>query len=340
MLWDLLLGLLMPFAPSASEAWQARFTSPAVDVGQVAAVDPTIVEGFSPQRTPFHVSFGDHQIGHRVMAMFVLPNQTVPVAVEGTFAPNDQRFEFAGGAGRAWTAGANRWMWSAPATTGLYPISVRERGTGELMTINVFVMVPNSAMKNGSINGYRIGRYPARRNGFEANYAAPEGFVEVTPELEGVAVSPHFTLGQFVCKQKGSPRYLVLRPVLLEKLEEMLAQLNERGVEAHTFSVLSAYRTPFYNKAIGNETGFSRHHYGDAADIFVDQDGDLRMDDLNGDGRRNMADARVLQSIADGINKSERFASLVGGLGAYAPTHGHGGFIHVDVRGFDVRWGA
>lgn len=337
MFWDLILGLLMPFAPSASEAWHARFASPA---HEVAVVDSISVEGFSPQRTPFHVSFGDHQIGHRVMAMFVLPNQTVPVAVQGEFAPNDQRFEFSGGVGRAWTAGANRWMWTAPEKPGVYPIEIGEHGSRQRMTINVFVMVPNSAMRNGSLNGYRIGRYPAKRTGFEANYAPPVGFVEVTPELEAVAVSPHFTLGQFVCKQQGSPRYLVLRPDLLVKLEEMLAMLNDRGVEANTFSISSAYRTPFYNRAIGNETSFSRHHYGDAADIIVDEDGDHRMDDINRDGRHSFADARVLEGIVAEMNRSVRFASLVGGLGTYAPTHGHGGFVHVDVRGFDVRWGA
>lgn len=330
MFWDLVLGLLLPFAPSASEAWVAH--SP-FHRAPVAIVDSIAVTGFSAQHTRFEVRFGDEVSRHRVMAMFVLPNQSVPVEASGL----DARFALSPAGGAAHPDGANRWLWTAPDRPGVYPLLVRPVGSPESMTLNVFVMVPNSVMRNGVLNGYRIGRYPAGRTGFEADaYAPPAGFVEVTPELEAVPVSPHFTLGQFVCKQQGTPRYLVLRPALIQKLEAMLAMLNRRGVSARTFAVLSAYRTPFYNAAIGNSTSFSRHHYGDAADIFVDEDGDLRMDDLNGDGRLDLADARILQGIADEIGRGGPFA---GGLGAYAPTHGHGGFVHVDVRGFNARWG-
>lgn len=337
MFWDLILGLLLPFVPSASAVLVTTFATPA---HPVAVVDSVVVEAFSPFRTPFRVRFGDSESGLRVMGMFVLPNQTVPVSVEGLPAGAEPGFELIASSGLALKAGRDSWFWTAPARAGVYPLEVREKASGQTMTLNVFVMVPSSVMRNGALNGYRIGQYPARRTGFEDTYAPPAGFVEVTKELEDVLVSPHFTLGQFVCKQQGSPRYLVLRSTLLVKLEAMLATLNRRGIEARTFQVLSAYRTPFYNAAIGNATRFSRHQYGDAADIFVDEDGDCRMDDLNGDGRHNLADMRVLQSIVDEMNNSYGFASLVGGLGMYAPSHGHGGFVHVDVRGVDVRWGA
>jgi hypothetical protein len=151
-------------------------------------------------------------------------------------------------------------------------------------------------------------------------------------------VSPHFQLGQFVCKQAGGPpEYLVLRQPLLVKLEEVLAQVNAQGREAHTFTLLSAYRTPSYNAAIGNVTTFSRHHYGDAADIFVDVDGDGRMDDLNRDGRYTLADAHWLGQLVQNVQDDS--GDLVGGLGTYSPTSGHGAFVHVDVRGFQAHWG-
>jgi hypothetical protein len=35
-------------------------------------------------------------------------------------------------------------------------------------------------------------------------------------------------------------------------------------------------------------------------------------------------------------NESPKY---VGGLGTYEPTHTHGAFVHVDVRGFEARWG-
>ena len=162
----------------------------------------------------------------------------------------------------------------------------------------------------------------------------------MTPELEAAQVSPHFTLGQFVCKEPGNPRYVVLREPLLVKLENLLAAVNARGIQAYTFAVMSAYRTPVYNSAIGNVTTFSRHRYGDAADIYVDNDGDGRMDDLNHDGRHTQADAKVLGAIVNATQDEGEFAGLTGGLGMYAPTEEHGPFVHVDVRGFPARWGS
>ena len=88
----------------------------------------------------------------------------------------------------------------------------------------------------------------------------------MTESVLDAQVSPHFKLRQFLCRQSGSyPQYLVLRQPLLAKLEELLAAVNDRGIEAPTFSIASAYRTPNYNAAIGNVTTFSRHEYGDAA---------------------------------------------------------------------------
>jgi hypothetical protein len=75
----------------------------------------------------------------------------------------------------------------------------------------------------------------------------------------------------------------------------------------------------YYNARIGNETGFSRHLYGDAMDIYVDQNGDGHMDDINRDGRVDTNDARFL------LGPRER--------GATAHTCG-------DARGYVARWGA
>lgn len=327
MFWDIFLGLLLPcatFAPIAAPV-SGITSAPSVPV-----VDSITVETYSPQRT-FAVRFGDSENDYRVMAMFVLPNETVPVTVTNS----DQEYDLQTSAALASPAGRGAWRWTAPSTPGLYPLEIRERGTGRSMTLNVFVMVPFSAALGGSIGDYRIGRYPAARSEF---YERPRGFVRVTPELLEVRVSPHFQLGQFLCKQAGgSPEYLVLRQPLLVKLEEVLARVNDRGREAHTFTLLSAYRTPLYNAAIGNETSFSRHHYGDAADIFVDDDGDGRMDDLNRDGRHTLADAHWLGRLVENVQDDSD--DLVGGLGTYRPTRAHGAFVHVDVRGFHARWG-
>jgi hypothetical protein len=43
--------------------------------------------------------------------------------------------------------------------------------------------------------------------------------------------------------------------------------------------------------------------YGDAMDIYIDNDGDGRMDDLDGNGRVDFADAEVLAAAADRVEK-------------------------------------
>jgi hypothetical protein len=147
-------------------------------------------------------------------------------------------------------------------------------------------------------------------------------------------------LGQFVSKQPGGfPKYLVLRERLLIKLELLLEEARKAGIRATTFRIMSAYRTPSYNRSIGNETRYSRHVYGDAADIYVDEDGDGSMDDLNGDGRVTLDDARALAGMADSLRGRTWYTPLEGGLGLYPATAWHGPFVHVDVRGHHVSWG-
>lgn len=190
--------------------------------------------------------------------------------------------------------------------------------------------------------GYRVGRWPmgalAAR---DTAYAAPAGFIPVTPANASTAVSQHFRLSDFLTHDQPSvwPKVLVLRPVLLDKLELISAALERRGLPA-TLRVMSGFRTPQYNArgvgARGGRARDSRHMYGDAADVFVDGDGNGAMDDLNGDGRVNVADARVLFAVAEGVEAQH--PELVGGLSAYTATRSHGPFVHVDARGSRARW--
>lgn len=210
------------------------------------------------------------------------------------------------------------WTWTAPLEPGLYPIRV------DSIVIQAFVLVPYNRVRGEYLNGYRIGSYPARAQ-------PPRGFIEVTRDNENTLVSPHFRLKQFVCKQSGSyPKYVVLNEGLVQRLEELLALANASGYPATTFHVMSGYRTPAYNRAIGN-VAYSRHTWGSAADIFIDENRDGRMDDLNGDGLSDARDAEVLYRLFDGVQSR-------GGLGKYAPTRAHGPFVHVDLRDRRARW--
>jgi hypothetical protein len=224
-----------------------------------------------------------------------------------------------------------QWTWTAPGTPGLYPINVVSADQRDSLTIQAFVLVPYDRLRGEYLNGYRIGRYPAVALRGLAMYRPPSGFIEVTPGNENAFVSPHFRLKQFVCKQSGGyPKYIVLNEGLVQRLEELLALANRSGYHASTFHVMSGYRTPAYNRAIGN-VAYSRHTWGSAADIFIDEDGDGRMDDLNRDGRSNARDAEVLYRLFDDVQGG-------GGMGKYDATGAHGPFVHVDLRDRRARW--
>jgi hypothetical protein len=87
----------------------------------------------------------------------------------------------------------------------------------------------------------------------------------------------------------------------------------------------------------GGRARDSRHQFGDAADVFVDNDGDGRMDDLNGDRRVDQRDAQILIDAAERVEAAH--PDLVGGAGRYRANRAHGPFAHIDVRGRRARWG-
>ena len=225
-----------------------------------------------------------------------------------------------------------------PERPGTHLVELSDERSGARMKLNVFVMWQHDGSSGNSLNGYRIGQYP--RDPFRglAVYHPPAAFVEVTASNADVRVSPNFTLGQFVCKQGSAyPKYVVLRPQLLQKLEVVLGELNDANPAITGLTVMSGYRTPAYNRALGNGR-HSRHLWGGAADVYVDANGDGVMDDLNGDGRRNRGDAEWLARLVDGLERDGHFGEHIGGIGTYDSNAHHGPFVHVDARGYRARW--
>jgi len=289
-----------------------------------------------PGRVSFAVKFKEEVSPFPVLGMFVMPGDQVPIEV--VFADSTASYTADAGGGRLVRLGTNRWRWTAPEQKGLYPLWVRDSSSGETVTLNGFVMVPMPSA--ATISGFLVGRYESRPLRGDPGYARPNGFVEVTEANRGALVAPHFTIGQFLSKQnRGFPTYLVLRERLLLKLEILLEEVRSAGLPVSTFRILSGYRTPFYNRSIGNETRYSRHVYGDAADIYVDEDRDGKMDDLDGDGLVTLDDARTLASVLESLSQRSWYQPFEGGLGLYQANATHGPFVHVDVRGHPARWG-
>ncbi len=230
-------------------------------------------------------------------------------------------------------------LWQAPGKVGVHRL--RLSAGGQEMTLLALVMRPADLTEGEELGGYRIGSYPSRALNGLPNYRPPRGFIEASEAMRDLPVSPHFRLGQFLSKQTAEwPRYLLLRPALLVTLERLLEAANRLGWHCDSFTVMSGFRTPWYNRAIGNRTLYSRHIYGGAADIFIDSaPADGLMDDLNRDGRSDKRDADLLYDLVEEVKKRRDLPLPAGGLGSYGATAFHGPFVHVDVRGFRARWG-
>ncbi len=293
------------------------------------------IPAFTSEKAGFSITFKGLTSPYKTFATYVLPGERLPLAANGAAG----HFRLDAASGSVTRTAPNHWLWQAPQRPGLYPLNIRRAGTNQAITLNVFVMVPYSRMHNGAINGYRIGTYPAKAPEHPEVYRRPRGFIEVTRANEDTLIAPHFRLRQFLCKERGGfPKYVVLQEKLLLKLEMLLAEVNTKGYRANTFTVMSGYRTPAYNRALGN-VKFSAHQYGMAADIYIDSKHRGVMDDLNHDGHVDFADATKLYHLADRLHVEPGGSVLVGGLGKYHRTAAHGPFVHVDVRGFKARWG-
>jgi hypothetical protein len=194
----------------------------------------------------------------------------------------------------------------------------------------------------GSVGSYRVGFWPEEKGRLRSEaYENPDGFIEVTPENQDTRISEHFRLKDFLTHDQGNvwPKYLVLREPLLDKLELVIQDLEDHGISARNVQVLSGFRTPQYNTALGDASGRardSRHQFGDAADIYIDSNHDGRMDDLNRDGHVNFKDTRVILAAVERVEA--KYPDLVGGVGLYHSNGSHGPFAHIDVRGSKARW--
>jgi len=229
----------------------------------------------------------------------------------------------------------------APADPGVYRLALSAPGWQQTVNeLSVITLVPFTEKRGGFVNGYRMGSWETETDGIADSYAPPSGFIEVTPENQDLQVSTHFRLRNFLTKDQFAvwPKYLALDLRLIDKLELVLQELNAMGIRAEHMAVMSGFRTPAYNVQ-GLSEGralLSRHTYGDASDVWIDNDRDGYMDDLNRDGLRDTSDILVVRRAVDRVE--ERYPELKGGAGVYPDNGAHGPFIHIDARGTFARW--
>lgn len=313
----------------------------------------------SGDRASFAVAYGGVAVPWRVFLLQAMPGEEVRIEVRPTAdalgaparAPQEAPagdYRLRASSGRVDSTGPRAWRWTAPDAPRLHRLVVAREPpsaaggdtapAGDSIVLNAAVLAPMSRAENGRIGSYRIGDYPEETYRDLPRYREPRGVIRLTRETRAVRVSPHFRLGQFPAKGPDRwPRYLALQERLLLKLELLAERARERGLPDEGWQVLSGYRSPWYNRSIGQPV-YSRHQYGDAADVYLDADGDGRMDDLNGDGRVDRRDADVIYDIVAGMDADPALEPLVGGLGRYGSTAARGPFVHLDTRGYPARW--
>jgi hypothetical protein len=248
------------------------------------------------------------------------------------------------GGARAVIEGSPRPDFTAPEKSGIYKFAVElNKATKAIEDVSIVTLVPRSQKRGGRIGNYQLGSWPWETGGKPKSerYAPPSGFIEVTPENQNFYVSEHFRLRDFLTKDQRNvwPKYLLLDPKLVDKLELTIQELERQGVKITGMHVMSGFRTPRYNHGGGNTAGranLSRHMYGDAADVYVDNNRDGYPDDITGDGRVTVRDAERFAQAAEAVERQH--GSLVGGIGVYTACCGHGPFTHIDVRGYRARW--
>lgn len=215
--------------------------------------------------------------------------------------------------------------------------------TREVPNLSVITQVPMSQKRSGRIGNFMIGSWPAETGRAHPNpiYATPKGMIEVTRENQNTYLSKHIQLKDFITKGQENvwPKYVVVNPRVIDKIELVIQELELMGHPVTNIFAVSGFRTPWYNARGGNTAGrgqLSRHMYGDAMDIAVDNDRNGVMDDLNGDGRIDLKDARIIGQAVDRVER--KYPNLVGGMHYYPPTGGHRGMVHIDTRGYRSRW--
>lgn len=245
---------------------------------------------------------------------------------------------------------ARRGTFAIPILTRLFGDSaVRNPGVYALpdsaadQPISFITLLPFDTKVEGTVGSYRIGYWPEERGRLRNGaYENPDGFVVVTPENQDLQVSEHFRLRDFLThdQQNVWPKYMVLEDALIDKLELVIQDLEAHGIPVEHMTVMSGFRTPQYNaQGVGRKGGRakdSRHQFGDAADVFVDNNRDGRMDDLNHDRRVDSRDARVIVAAVERVERA--YPELAGGGGIYRATRAHGPFAHIDARGWRARW--
>lgn len=219
-----------------------------------------------------------------------------------------------------------------PLEPGFYELVVTRNGVSQRITTpRLAVTVPFELKLGSSLNGYRIGHYPAEWSRGES-LEKPSGFAEVREAELDFPLTEHLKVRDFITHDRQTvwPRYAAIDPRVLDKIELVLRELGRRRGDDRIDSkmeVHSGFRTPDHNADVEGSARDSRHLYGDAADVAIDADGD---------GKLTIFDAYRVEMAVDWVERMH--PELAGGLGVYSSRRFPTPYCHIDARGVRKRW--
>lgn len=276
---------------------------------------------------------------------------------------------------------SGRFKYLPPPAQGFFSRSQPEIHIPFHQELACLIPCPANLLKEKTVQGFTVGLYPdpdnpafikhirdqTTRERIKAHpeaYRPPRWFYPVTPDTFRLRFFKEYTLGDFDLDPRflklTYPRYIAIHPGLLEKLGRLEEIVRADGVPLTKFKIFYGFRSPAYNLGARAEDGgktlksdLSMHMFGRAVDFMIDEDDDLVMDDLNGDGTVNFNDAVQLLQYVNQLDQALRDegSDLVGGAGWYyhhdfweRGEYVQSPYVHMDVRGFTsaggglIRW--
>lgn len=217
---------------------------------------------------------------------------------------------------------------------GIFALTAQNAGAVQEWA--VIVPVSGRRMRTTTLNSYPMGFF----GGIESvtRRSIPDRFIELDSSTIGTRLSTHFAISDFLCTIRGDwPQYMALDLRLVQKLEALLAVVKTHYPEARDIHIISGFRTPAYNAAIGNETDTSLHLYGKAADFWIEGwPANNLMDDVDRNKRIDVYDGEYIIGLIRSLEARGEVAA--GGASAYRWTESHGPYVHADTRGSAARW--
>ena len=331
----------------------------------------TILQPPAPEFSGMRIEVNGQKISPMVPTLLMLPEDPLDIRIQDENEPTSGHPRNSRPNTESWSVvfnghpmnyiGNNRFSGTISEGPGLYPLKIENRPLSNQNPVSpksiqgpgrenlgpallVIVLHPFSRVMDGYIDRFPIGFYPDPEEAPEkvipkiarSNYLPPKGFIEVNASNLERFVSQHYRLRDFISHLNVPfPHYIALSPALLLKLEWLTLYLKQysQNPEAR-LTILSGFRTPRYNQTVAGAL-WSRHIYGDAADLIVDlspEDG--FMDDLNCDGLIDREDVMVLARFIEEVDSK---TGLRGGMGVFDRGK-NGPSLHIDTRGFNARW--